>query len=215
MVTTKPKHNLSGEKFGRLLVLNQADDYVYPSGKRRTQWLCKCDCGNIVSVEQSNLLRSNSTSCGCYNNELRMLRNIKHGDRHTRLYGIWCGIKLRCYNPKSQSFKNYGARGITMCSEWKESYPSFKTWALSAGYNETDHLSIDRIDVNGNYEPSNCKWANPVEQANNRRNTIFISSNGESHTLSEWAKISEIKYHTLYARIYKLGWDIDLALMKT
>ncbi len=210
---TKPKVDLTGSRFGKLTVMRQAEDYVYENGKRRTQWECRCDCGNTVFVEQSNLKRGNSSSCGCLCRELNIRRSTKHGDKHTRLYRIWCGIKCRCQNENSTSYENYGARGITMCKEWQDSYTHFKEWALNNGYTETNHLlSIDRLDVNGDYTPENCKWSNPKEQANNRRNTAFITFNNESHSLSEWSDIVGIKYHTLFARIYKLGWDLGDAL---
>jgi hypothetical protein len=209
---TKPRKNLVNERFGRLIVVSQADDYFYPNGRRRTQWLCKCDCGKMVAVEQHNLISGNSKSCGCLNNELIKDRNTTHGDRYTRLYRIWSNIKSRCYNTNASTYPDYGGRGINMCNEWKDSYFAFKAWALNNGYKGENEFTIDRIDVNGNYEPDNCRWSTPKEQANNRRNTLSLNSKGESHTLSEWADIVGIKYHTLYARIYKLGWALDKAL---
>lgn len=208
----KSKENLAGNKYGRLTVIEQTDDYVYPNGKRRAQWLCMCECGNIIKVEQSNLKRGNSNSCGCYNDELRILRSTTHGDRRTRLYGIWTNIKSRCYNPNSTSYSNYGARGILMCDEWKDSYYNFKSWANESGYIDSNDVTIERVDVNGGYSPENCIWASPKEQANNRRNTVFFTHNNETHSLSEWADITGIKYHTLFARIYKLNWDFEKAI---
>lgn len=104
----------------------------------------------------------------------------------------------------------YGGRNIKICEEWANSYILFKEWALSNGYN--DSLSIDRIDVNGDYSPENCRWADAILQANNRRNTLYIDFNGETHTVSEWAKIFGIKYHRLYARLFKLGIPLNEAL---
>lgn len=209
---TKPRKNLVNRRFGRLTVISQADDYIYPNGKRRTQWLCKCDCGEVVAIEQYNLVSGNSKSCGCLNNELVKTRSITHGDRYSRLYRIWSNIKSRCYNPNASTYSNYGGRGIEMCAEWRDSYSEFKTWALKNGYKDKSEFTIDRIDVNGNYEPNNCRWSTPKEQANNRRNTLILNSDGEAHTLSEWADIMGIKYHTLYARVFKLGWALDRAL---
>lgn len=211
---TKPKKDLSGQRFGRLTVLHQADDYVYPNGKRRTQWECKCDCGKIVIVEQSNLKRGNSKSCGCLDAELKATRSITHGDRYSRLYSIWTNMKDRCNNPRSNTFAQYGGRGISVCKEWDESYQLFKDWAVSAGYSETIdsyHCSLDRIDVNCGYSPDNCRWVSMKDQANNRRNTLYITYDGETKSLSEWADKINIKYHTLFARIYKLGWPVEKA----
>lgn len=209
---TKPKQNLVGLRFGRLVVLEQTEDYIYPNGKHRTQWLCQCDCGNIVPVEQYNLKCGNSKSCGCLNDELRRTRSIKHGDRHSRLYRIWCGIKLRCNNPNGQDYNRYGGRGISVCKEWNESYQAFKDWALASGYVDSPDFTIDRIDVNGNYDPDNCRWANAKQQANNRRSNHWLSYNDETHTVSEWSDITGIPYHTLLARVTKLGWSTERAL---
>ncbi len=214
---TNPKEDLSGRKYGRLLVIKQADDYVYPNGKRRTCWECLCDCGNTVIVEQSNLKSGNSNSCGCLDYELKLTRSITHGDRHSKLYGIWTNMKTRCNNPNNTSYKDYGERGIAVCKEWDDSYEAFKDWAIKSGYSkETDsyYCSLDRIDVNKGYYPDNCRWVSMKKQANNRRNTIMIAYNGETKSLSEWADTFHIKYHTLFARLYKLGWTFDEAIQK-
>lgn len=99
-----------------------------------------------------------------------------------------------------------------MCEEWRESYSLFKIWALSSGYDEESILSIDRIDVNGDYEPNNCRWSTPKTQANNRRNTVYIEAHNERHTLSEWSDITGVKYHTLFARLFKLNWNPEIAI---
>lgn len=209
---TKPRKDLSGQRFGRLVVIRQGEDYVSPSNKHRTQWQCQCDCGNTVLVEQSNLIRGNSNSCGCLNLDNIVDRSTIHGDRRSRLYSIWTNMKTRCNNTNSQDYYKYGGRGVSICSAWNNSYESFKEWALSSGYIDNPQCTLDRIDVNGNYEPENCRWATPEQQANNRRNTINIAFRGEEHTLSEWAKICGIKYHTLFARLYILNWPIEKAL---
>lgn len=111
-------------------------------------------------------------------------------------------MKTRCFNSKDDHFKDYGGRGISVCDEWKNDFKTFHDWALEKGY--SDDLSIDRIDSNGNYEPSNCRWATSYEQTNNRRTTVILELDGERHTLSEWSKIKGIGYQTLFAR-YKSG----------
>lgn len=206
--------DLTGMTFGRLTVVSVGNDFVSKNGERRMRWRCLCECGNYVDVLPYNLKRSNTKSCGCLNDDVRIEHSTKHGDRHTRLYSIWTGIKTRCFDKNNATYKRYGGRGITMCDEWKNSYTEFRDWAVNNGYSDDgcDSLSIDRIDVNGNYEPNNCRWSTAKVQANNRRNTIKITAHGETHTLSEWSDITGEKYHTLFARIYKLGWDPNVAI---
>ena len=135
--------------------------------------------------------------------------HLKHGMRYTRLYNIWRSMNQRCYNEKSVNFGRYGARGITVCDEWKEDFQSFHEWAMANGYSE--ELTIDRIDVNGNYEPSNCRWSTYKEQANNKRNSRIIECNGVSHTLGEWSEITGIRLATIWERLRK-GWSPERAL---
>lgn len=123
---------------------------------------------------------------------------MSHGLRHTRLSGIWRGIKTRCNNPNHRSYKNYGARGIKICDEWKEFLP-FYEWAMANGYEE--HLTIDRIDVNGDYEPSNCRWVTMQTQLNNTRVNRYVTICGETHTMSEWARKFGISYYLMRYRL--------------
>lgn len=207
--------DLTGLRFGRLLVTGRAPDHIQKSGGRKTMWYCTCDCGNVTQVMASNLLRGNSQSCGCKNREELIGLSTTHNQRYTRLYGVWTDIKTRCYNPKSSSYARYGARGILMCDEWRSSFEAFADWAYSNGYDESadrGECTIDRIDVNGYYCPENCRFTNAKKQANNRRNTLSLTINGETHTLAEWAEKCQIDYHTLYARITKLHWTPERAL---
>lgn len=181
----KTKEDLTGQRFGRLTVICQTDDHVSKSGCIKAQWLCRCDCGNEVAVIGTNLKRGNSKSCGCLNDELRKTRSIKHGDRHTRLYRTWTNMKSRTCHTGTRSSVGYGDRGITMCDEWKNDYTAFREWALANGYNDT--LSIDRIDVDGNYCPENCRWVDSTVQANNRRSSKYITVNGITKSMAQWA----------------------------
>lgn len=168
------------------------------------QWLCECDCGNQIVVTTTHLKSGHTKSCGCYAKEVSVRNGLKkkHGMTKTRIHRIWSQIKTRCFNSKDEHFKDYGGRGITICDEWKNSFESFYEWSMANGYE--DNLTIDRIDVNGNYCPENCRWATMKEQNDNKRNTVLLTFEGETRTLGEWSEITGIKYVTLFWR-YKAG----------
>lgn len=186
----------TGKRYGRLTVIHRAK-----SKNGRTVWMCKCDCGGITQVAGVNLRNGHTKSCGCIQKEKASIqateRNIKHGMCGTRLYKIWQHMIERCTNEECQTFPSYGGRGIVVCEEWLDFIP-FHKWAVSSGYNDT--LTIDRIDVNGNYCPENCRWATIKEQQNNKRNTVYIEHEGVTHTMTEWAEITGISYSTLRSR---------------
>lgn len=194
--------DITGQRFGRLVAINAKEKDKYGA----YLWTCQCDCGNVIKSYSWDLKNGRTKSCGCFKLDNITAFNYKHGNCYTRIYRIWLGMKDRCTNPKNNSYHNYGGRGITICENWKNDFNSFYNWAISNGYNDT--LSIERIDVNGNYCPENCKWATISEQNNNTRRSILITYNGETKTLKEWSSSFKLNYSTVYSR-YKKGNTIE------
>lgn len=193
--------DLTGMKFGRWTVI----EFVERKDKNY-YWKCKCDCGTIKIVQ--NPKSSKSRSCGCLAKEL----NTKHGLDGNKLYHVFNTMRFRCYNEKCKSYKYYGERGITICDEWMDDVRAFINWANSNGYK--NGLTIERIDVNGNYCPENCKWINAKEQAINKTDNTWLEFNGETKTLCQWADEFEMNRSTLCIRIYNQKWSIEDALTK-
>lgn len=199
--------NIIGEKHGRLTAIE-----ISHCNKGNTYWLCKCDCGNKTKATIGALRSGNTKSCGCIHKEVLKItisNNRTHGKTNTRLYKIWDGMRQRCSNLNNKDFKRYGSRGITVCDEWDESFECFYDWAMSNGYE--DNLTIDRKNVNGNYEPYNCRWFTAKQQGNNRRTNKTLIHNGKEMNMVEWANYTKIPYGTLKQRIYN-GWTIERAL---
>lgn len=198
--------DLTGRKFGKLSVICK-DQPIQKEDRKVYKWICKCDCGNTVSIRQSSLLSGATKSCGC------ITKNKKYGDigKH-RLKDIWHSMRERCENPNHKSYKHYGLRNIGVCEEWKDpdtGYIAFYNWAMNNGYKIG--LTIDRIDVNGNYTPDNCRWISNLSQQRNKRTNRYVEYNGEVKCISEWAEIYNLKTDTLSYRL-KHGWDIEKAL---
>lgn len=187
------RKDLTGRQFGRLTVLK-----FVPNEKEGAYWLCKCDCGNEVVVLGSYLKNGHTKSCGC----LKIKRFIKHNLANTRLNKIWSGMKDRCYNPNNNRYKDYGERGIRVCDKWVNDFKAFYDWAMANGY--ADKLSIDRINVNGNYEPANCRFTDTKTQGRNRRNNVIVEYHGEKICLAEAAEMSGINKETFMKR-YQRG----------
>lgn len=205
--------DLTGQKFGKLTVIKRADDYISPKGNHFVRWLCKCDCGNEAIVAGSSLRAKNGTkSCGCINKEKSRDRMLKHGLYGQRIYRIYKGMKERCYKKYCINYEDYGNRGIKICDEWLGDcgFINFYNWAISNGYK--DDLSIDRINVDGDYEPNNCRWITNIEQQNNKRNNIKVLYNNKYISLLELSKETNINFNTLKGRICNYGWSVEKAI---
>ena len=200
--------DITGQKFGRLTVIKR----VFEEGYKKPRWLCQCDCGNTCVVLGESLKSGNTQSCGCLQKERSIASCKTHGlRRQTKLYPIWSQMKQRCQNPNNAAFENYGGRGIVVCDEWLK-FKTFYDWAMNNGYSEG--LCLDRIDNDKGYSPDNCRWVSHKMNNDNRRSTIRISFNGETHTLKEWSEILNIERHILYKRIYVSNWSIEDAFNK-
>lgn len=205
------KEDLKGRRFTRLVVLEQAEDFIGTNGRHYPQWLCQCDCGSDPVIKRGDSLKNgHAKSCGCLHLEVSRSNFITHGDSYTKLYAVYRSIIDRCYNVNNKRFADYGGRGIDVCDQWKNDYGVFKQWAIMSGYEEG--LSIDRIDNDVGYNESNCRWATRKTQQNNTRFNHLLEYNGKIQTIAEWAEEVHIKYDTLYARIYR-GWEAERALM--
>lgn len=194
--------DLTGKRYNKLTVISRAKSRRQPSGKLVTYWNCKCDCGNITQVRGWDLKNGHIISCGC-------LKKTRNSLSKSRIYVAWHHMIQRCYRSNCKAYKNYGGRGIKICDEWLQDFMNFYNWAINNGYK--DNLSIDRIDVNGNYEPNNCRWADDFTQRRNKRNNKYFSINGDTKTLTDWAKQYKIKPNVVRERITK-GWNIEKAL---
>lgn len=194
------KLDLTGQRFGRLTVIKEAEPMVYreASGRKRTlrRWWCRCDCGNNIVAIQTNLHSGKTKSCGCLRKALASSwcseKNRSHGLTGSRLFRIFSGIKQRCLNRNDKAFSSYGGRGVSVCKEWlgNEGFKHFYDWAMENGY--SDDLSIDRINNDGPYAPWNCRWVDKRTQQNNRRSNIVIELHGKKHTQREWADILSV-----------------------
>lgn len=195
-VSGKIRNDLVNQVFDCLTVLRRSDNHG--NGRKPVvKWECLCKCGKILPVKSDALLTGHTKSCGC--------QKIKHGySNKERLYDTWKNMRRRCFDPKNIRYSKYGGRGITICSDWNE-YINFRNWAMNNGY--SDNLTIDRINVNGNYSPENCRWADAKVQANNVSRNHIIEFEGKKLTMSELAEHLNISYSTLQHRVYR-GWDI-------
>lgn len=177
--------DLTGEKFGRLSVLEFAGRRRTKGGESKRTWMCLCECGTKTTVDAGNLVRGATTSCGCFDKE----RRIKHGMHDTRFYRIWEDMKRRCDNQETECFDRYGGRGISYEESWRD-FVNFKTDMFEQ---YEDHLTLDRINPNGNYSKGNCQWATKQEQGRNR--TMMTTNRTGVTGVREW---TDRKNGTLY-----------------
>lgn len=183
------KHDLTGQRFGFLTVLYKSD-----KDTKNIYWHCKCDCGNEKDTAAHSLISGMTKSCGCYHNKVLSDISTTHGLSKTRICRIYYSMKNRCYNPNNRSYANYGGRGIGICQEWlgESGVESFIKWSISHGYE--DGLTIDRINVDKDYSPRNCRWVTKAEQTNNTRRTVWIEISGIKKNLKQWTNFMGWKY---------------------
>ena len=174
--------DLTGQTFNNLTVIGRGETKVTPGGQKKLTWLCRCKCGRLTQVGTWHLRNGGIKSCFYCGNAKSHESRIKHGKYGTRIYRIWIGMHSRC---RDVCDKDYGGRGISVCEDWSE-FENFYRWAISNGYSE--NLTIDRIDNDGNYEPSNCRWTTLEQQANNRRTNKYIVVNGRKYSFAEAAR---------------------------
>jgi len=201
VLTSMPKSvDLTNKRFGRLTVIEKTP--LRANGN--VLWKCQCECGNVSYVTTCNLKTENTTSCGCFLREQQRRGSTKHGMRHTRVYSLWLLMKDRCNNPNGNEYKNYGGRGIRVCDEWAKDFMAF--------FNDMGHPhsfeSIERIDVNGNYEKANCKWLLKSLQGRNKTKNRLLTHGGITRCLADWSDITGIAYWTLHSRLRR-GWSIE------
>ena len=178
--------DLTGKRFGKLTVISRQGTNKH----KKVLWLCKCDCGKETLVCGSSLRSRLTLSCGCYGKQSRKNSITTHNKTHTRLFRVWQNIKRRCYAKTNPDYKYYGACGVKVCDEWLNSFQAFYDWAMQNGYNESapkGQCTLDRIDTNGNYEPSNCRWVSMKVQNLNRKANVILEYNGKKQI----AKINE------------------------
>lgn len=186
--------DIKGQKFNRLTAI----EYIGLNKNNKALWKCQCECGNEVTVISAHLINGNTKSCGCYNMDKIMERNTTHGGRETRLYNIWCAMKERCYTKTFRLYKWYGAKGVTICDEWRNDFAAFREWAINNGYEET--LTIERNEISKGYEPSNCRWITRKEQARNKSTTAWVTLDGVTKSMIEWSEILGVDYKLVRSR---------------
>lgn len=161
--------NLTGQRFGRLVVVGKSTPYISPGGCKKSRWDCMCICGEKTIAMTADLLSGHTSSCGCYQKEMTSKALKTHGMRHTKIYHVWQSMKDRCQNPKNKRYTDWGARGIRVCDEWEDDFQAFYDHVSRLPHFGEEGYSLDRINNDGNYEPGNVRWATVKEQNQNQR----------------------------------------------
>lgn len=203
---SKQRKDFTNKRIGHLTVIEIDKTHDTKNG---LYWICRCDCGNYITLKVGDLSTEESKgqsnrSCGCVPYGHTRSRNKTKGVSNTRLYKIWFGMKTRC-----KSAKNYAGKGIKVCEKWRNDFNAFSEWAFDNGYR--DDLTIDRIDVNGDYEPDNCRWITNYEQQSNKSNNVFITYKGETKTASQWGRLIGMSPTTISERVRR-GWNAKMTL---
>lgn len=205
--------DLTGQRFGRLIVIERVVDKERENKQHTTFWKCICDCGGQIVCFRNHLLDGHIRSCGCLHDENAKTSNKIHGLYHTRINAIWRNMIQRCTNPKNQKYYRYGGRGITVCEEWRK-FENFYNWSIENGYDESlnaKQCTIDRKDNDGDYCPENCRWTTSSVQSGNRSDNVYLTFNGETHSSPEWEKIVGIPSKVISGRKRK-GWTDEKCL---
>lgn len=200
--------DITGQKFNRLEVINRA---ISNTKSGHPRWVCFCDCGKAVEVDGSSLKSGGIKSCGCLQKEINIARSTKHGGSYTAEYRTWALMRARCYSKSSTSYCDYGGRGIKICDRWLDSFGNFLD---DLGKKPSDSHSLDRVDVNGDYTPENCRWATCKEQSLNKRSSRFISIDGITKNLYTWCREYGISPATFYSRL-KRGYSDEILALTT
>lgn len=188
--------DMTGKRFGELQVLRESGR----AGDGKIKWIARCGCGSEFAATGVRIRSGEVKTCPACSRERVRLAHVTHGERRTPEYRTWTHIKSRCLNSNVPEFKHYGGRGVSICDRWRESYEAFLE---DMGRRPPGKHSIDRIDVNGDYEPGNCRWATHIEQGNNKRCNRLIEINGETKTMAQWADFAGISRETMLKRVKK------------
>lgn len=187
-----------GERYNMLTII----DVVRPDGYKQAVFKCQCDCGNAVYAFPYQVYTGKTKSCGCYKQALLVATRRTHGGSKSPLYLEWRSMVSRCHNPESYNFKDYGGRGITVCDAWRNSPQAFYDWVDSTG-GRPNRATLDRINNNGPYSPENCVWATMHQQSRNKRSNIFVTYQGRTKCLADWAEELGLSHETLRYRYHR------------
>jgi len=201
MAGQRKAKDLTGQRFGKLIVLWRGENIAEPSGAVRSAWVCRCDCGNGCTVPAHSLTRGRTKSCGCL-----LGRKQKHGKARSPVYRHWAAMIQRCTNPNHNAFHHYGGRGVTVCDRWRD----FTAFLEDMGEPEPG-MTLDRICNSKGYEPGNCRWASRRDQANNRKTNVSLTHAGQTLTLAEWGRVTGLGKDAMVRR-HKAGWPVERIL---